>query len=66
MLHTSVKTKREKDTRMSETVFEYFLGATVCKTVRPVLSDRCLSVLSVLSLTLGVLWPNGLTDQDET
>jgi len=26
--------------------------ATVCKTVRPMLSDRCLSVLSVLSITL--------------
>ena len=43
--------------------------ATVCKTVRPMLSDRCLSVLScpVLSVCdVGVLWPNGLTHQDET
>ena len=52
--------------------------ATVCKTVRPMLSVRflscpvCLSVcLSVLSVCLsvcdvGVLWPNGWTDQDET
>ena len=31
--------------------------ATVCKTVRPMLSDRCLSVLSVCNV--GVLWPNG-------
>jgi len=37
--------------------------ATVCKTVRPMLLDRCLSVLSV---KVGVLWPNGWTDQDET
>ena len=70
MLHIGMKTKREKDIRMSQTVFEYFLGATVCKTVRPMLSDRCLSVCPVcpvLSLTLvGVLWPNGLTDQGET
>jgi len=36
--------------------------------VRPILSDRCLSVcLSVLSLcNVGVLWPNGWMDQDET
>ena len=38
--------------------------ATVCKTVRPMLWDRCLSVLSVCDV--GVLWPNGWTDQDET
>jgi len=35
--------------------------ATVCKTVRPMLLVRCLSVSDV-----GVLWPNGWTDQDET
>jgi len=35
--------------------------ATVCKTVRPMLLDRCLSVCNV-----GVLWPNGWTNQDET
>ena len=43
---------------------------TVCKTVRPMLSDRCQSVLSCsvcLSVcNVGVLWPNGWTDQDET
>ena len=33
---------------------------TVCKTVNPMISDRCLSVRNV-----GVLWPNGWTDQDE-
>jgi len=49
-------------------------GATVCKTVRPMLSDRCpvcsvcLPCLSVcLSVCdVGVLWPNGGTDQDKT
>jgi len=44
--------------------------ATVCKTVRPMLSDRCLSVLFVLSVCpicdVGVLWPNGWIDPDET
>jgi len=38
--------------------------STVFKTVRPILSDRCLSVLSVCDV--GVLWANGWTDQDET
>jgi len=33
---------------------------TVCKTVRPMLSDRCFSCLSVLSVCdVGALWPNG-------
>ena len=36
------------------------LWATVCKTVRSMLSDR-FPVCDV-----GVLWPNGLTDQDES
>jgi len=45
--------------------------ATVCKTVRPMLSDRCLSVCLSVCLVLsvcdvGVLWQNGWTDQDET
>jgi len=39
-------------------------GATVCKTVRPMLSDRCRSVC--LSCNVGVLWQNGLMDQDAT
>jgi len=42
---------------------------TVCKTVRPVLSDRCLSCPVCLSYPVcdvGVLWPNGWTDQNET
>ena len=38
--------------------------ATVCKTVRPMLSVRCLSVCHVCNV--GVLWPNGWMDQDET
>ena len=40
--------------------------ATVCKMVRPVLSDHYLScpVLSVCGV--GVLWPNGWMDQDAT
>jgi len=40
--------------------------ATVCKAVRP---DRCLSVLSVLpvcNVGVGLLWPKGWMDQDET
>ena len=40
--------------------------ATVCKKVRPIISDRC-PVLSCLSVCdLGVLWPNGWMDQDAT
>ena len=38
--------------------------ANVCKTVRPMLSDRCLFVLSVCNV--GVLRPNGWIDQDAT
>ena len=40
-------------------------GATVCKTVRPMLSVRFLSVcLSVLSdFSVHALWPNGWTDE---
>jgi len=40
-----------------------FCWATICKTVHPMLSDRC---LSCTACNVGVLWPNGLTDQDET
>ena len=40
------------------------LGRTVCKTVRPKPSDRCLSVCHVCDVR--ALWPNGWTDQDET
>ena len=38
-------------------------GRTVCKTARPMLSDRCLSC-SVCNV--GNLWPNGWMDQDAT
>ena len=37
--------------------------ATVCKTIHPVLLDRC-PVLSVCNV--GALWPNCWTDQNET
>jgi len=41
--------------------------ATICKTVRPMLSDRCLSVcLSCLPVTLVYCGQNGWMDQDET
>jgi len=46
-------------TWFSVTVAVYW--ATVCKTVRPTLSVRCLSFWGV-----GVLWPNSWMDQDET
>jgi len=38
--------------------------ATVCKTVRPMLSVRCPVCLSVCDVR--ALWPNGWTDRDET
>jgi len=39
---------------------------TVSKTVRRMLSDRCLSCLSVCPVCdVGVFWPNGWMDQDE-
>jgi len=41
--------------------------ATVCKTVRPMLSDRCpVCPVCLSDCDVAVLWPNGLTDQDET
>jgi len=42
---------------------ELHFWATVCKTVRPMLSDRC-AVLSVCDV--GALWPNRWMDQGET
>jgi len=44
-----------------KSVFLCSFWATVCKTVRPMLPNRCLSVcLSCLSVCdVGVLWPNG-------
>ena len=41
-------------------------GATVCKTVRPMLSVRLSVCPDCPVCNVGVLWPNGLTDQDET
>ena len=40
-----------------------YYWATVCKTARPMLSDRC-PVCPVCDVR--ALWPNGWTDQDET
>jgi len=40
--------------------------ATVCKTVRPMLWVRCPVCLSCPVCDVGVLWPNGWVDQDET
>jgi len=41
--------------------------ATVCITVRPMLSDRCPVFPVCLSVCdVGVLWPNGWMDRDET
>ena len=41
--------------------------ATVCKTIRPMLSDRCLSCPVCLSVCdVGILWPNGWAYKDET
>ena len=52
---------------MPKLLFSVPFWATVCKTVRPILSDRCLSVCPVLSVlsvcNVGVLWPNGWMDQ---
>ena len=50
------------------TGFVSFYWATVCKTVRPMLSVRCLYVVCLYCpvCDVGVLWPSGWTDQDET
>ena len=40
--------------------------ATVCKTVRPMLSDRCLSCPVCPVCNVGVLWPNGWADHNKT
>ena len=53
------------DTLVTTGVTGVIFGRTVYKTVRPMLSVRCLSVcLSVCDVR--ALWPNGWTDQDET
>ena len=44
-----------------------YFWATICKMVRPVLSDRCPVCLSVCPVCdIGVLWPNGWMDHAET
>jgi len=51
---------------VSEIDKEVFYWATVCKTVRPMLSVRCQSCLSCPVCNVRALWPNGWTNQDET
>jgi len=58
VLYTSRSAPTTKDRTYCQPMICIF-GATVCKTLRPVLWDRCLSVCNV-----GVLWPNGWMDQD--
>ena len=65
--HTSVGARQHSAKHFSGSSSHFW--ATVCKSVRPMLSDRCLSVCLSVCLSacdVGVLWPNGLTDQDET
>jgi len=50
---------------MSLNDFRGHFWATVCKTVRPTLSDRY-PLLFCTVCNVGVLWPDGLTGQDET
>ena len=40
--------------------------ATICKTIRPMLSHQCLSCPVCLSVKVGVLWLNEWMDQDAT
>jgi len=47
-------------------VYAVFFCATVCKTARHMLSDRCLSCPVSPVCNVGVLWKNSWTDQDET
>ena len=53
---------------IAQNIHPTYFWATVCKTVCPMLSDRCMSVLSVCLSVCNVraLWPNGWTDQNET
>jgi len=48
-----IKRRSEKCTLKQRKSASQFYSATVCKTVRPVLSDRCLSVLSVTLVYCG-------------
>ena len=59
-LHTEIIMKCIK---MSINVHRNFaFWATICQTVLPMLSDRC---LCCPVCDVGVLWPNGWMDQDE-
>ena len=49
-----------RDSAYQELLESVTFWATVCKTVHRMLSDRCLSILSVCNV--GVLWPNGWMD----
>ena len=54
--------------RVTAQAYSMFFWATICKIVRPMLSDHCMSCLSVcLSVCdIGALRLNGWMDQDET
>jgi len=56
---SSAPCSREITTPAPHSIF----WATIRKTVRPMLSDHC---MSCLVCNFGVLWPNGWMDQDET
>jgi len=64
-------TKSNNVAKPGEYVGNYW--AAVCKTVRPMLSDSCLScpvlscpVMSVCNVGVLTLWPNDWMDEDET
>jgi len=60
------RAKQRNDRNFKPTCQASFL-ATVCKTVRPMLRDRCLYCPVCLSVCdVGELWPNGWMDQDAT
>jgi len=44
---------------------KYRFWATVCKTVRPMLSDGCPVFPVLFVCNVGVLWPNGWMHRDE-
>jgi len=60
------KDMRKGEYRGGDPCISLSFSATICKTIRPMLSGRCLSVCSSPVCNVGILWPNGWTDQDET
>ena len=56
------RTKADRGGARRQAVF----GQIVCKTLRPTLSDRCLSVLSCPVCDVDILWPNCWMYQDAT